>query len=318
MRGSPVLVTGAAGFVGRHLCMGLHEAGAQVHALVRPGRSRSWLATLEGAMPTVHETDLRDYPAVASLVEQIQPRTIFHAAVHDAYARASPLRELVADNILATVHVLEAARAVNARVVQLGSSLEYGPADHPHRETDPLFPTTRRGVTKAVGTWLALCEARSGIEAVVLRLFSVYGPWERPHRLIPTALRAAFTGEELPLTRWTCRRDFVYVEDIVEACLLAATTGGISGQAINIATGIQYTNEEVVAEIKRVTGKTIRVQAGSYPPHEIDRPIWVADISKAQKLLGWRPRHSLADGLRKTASWCAHEIGYGSKAGQRG
>jgi nucleoside-diphosphate-sugar epimerase len=137
----------------------------------------------------------------------------------------------------------------------------------------------------------------------VVRLFSVYGPWEARHRLVPQAIRAALTGEELPLTGPELRRDFVFVDDVVDACLRAASVDAALGEAINIGTGVETANEELVAEVERVIGKEVRTRIGAYSARETDSAHWRADISKAKRLLGWEPRYTLAAGLARTAAW---------------
>jgi nucleoside-diphosphate-sugar epimerase len=137
----------------------------------------------------------------------------------------------------------------------------------------------------------------------MLRPFSIYGYREAETRLIPTAIRAGLSGGTLPLTRRGYVRDYIFVEDVAEACLLAVETDGIEGEIINIATGIQTSNEEVVSMIGRQLGKEIKVEVGAYPPHPTDTSHWCADVSKAKRLLGWEARHTLDEGLSKTVAW---------------
>jgi nucleoside-diphosphate-sugar epimerase len=120
---------------------------------------------------------------------------------------------------------------------------------------------------------------------------------------VPRAIRAAFTGEELPLTGPHLRRDFIFVEDVVDACLRAATNEAARGKVINVGTGVETANEELVEEIERVLGRKVRVEVDAHLVRETDRPHWRADISTAKQLLGWGPRHTLAAGLQRTATW---------------
>lgn len=110
-------------------------------------------------------------------------------------------------------------------------------------------------------------------------------------------------GDDLPLTGPGLRRDFVFVDDVVEACLRAAATEAVLGEVMNVGTGVETSNEQLVAEVGRVLGREIRVGTGAYPPHETDRPHWRADIAKVRRLLDWEPRHSLAEGIAQTADW---------------
>ncbi len=324
--GAPCLVTGAGGFVGVNLCRVLAGSGAsspgaaapEVHGTVRPG-GRSWrLAALESAA-RVHPVDLRDASAVRRLVREVRPRFVFHAAAHPAY-RDGTLAERVLDDVLALAHLVDAlAEAPLERLVVVGSSLAYGPGEAAHREDDPLRPASLRGALRAATSVLALGAARAGgLPVVELRVFSVYGPWEPLHRLVPRAIRAALAGEELALTAPDVhrgpRRDLVFVDDVAEACLRAATAPGVCGRAINVGTGREVANDEVVRAVERAVGRAIVTRPGAYPRHGTDAEHWRADVSRAAELLGWRPRHSLAEGLAVTVDWLREGLRAGGEA----
>jgi nucleoside-diphosphate-sugar epimerase len=208
-------------------------------------------------------------------------------------------------NVLGTYHLLEAAAAVPLRsLVYTGGSSEYGATDNPMREADPPLPVTFYGATKAAATLLSLQFAREHrVPLVALRPFSIYGPWESPARLIPTAIRAVLAGQAVDLTVPGCRRDLVFVGDVVEACLLAAGSEAAHGETLNIGTGVEWTNEAVVELIQSLGGRAIEVRRGTFPTRAGDRSHWVADRTRAQEVLGWQPRHSLRMGLEETIAW---------------
>ena len=304
LAGRRVLVTGAAGFVGVNVCRAFAAAGAQTVGLVRPAGTRWRLPALEQAAEVLAR-DLRDFDGVRRAVADRAPEIVVHAAARSPYDREAPLRRFAEDDLLGLAHLLDALADVPCkRLIFLGSSLEYGPSDRPHREDDPLRPASRRGALRAAAALLAREGGRErGVETVELRLFSVYGPWEPPHRLIPRAIRAALAGTELPLTPPGLRRDPVFVEDVADACLRASAAPGVGGTTINVGSGAQVANEEIVAAIERVTGRPIAAQPGAYRPHGTDRRCWIADVGRARELLGWTPRHSLEQGLAVTVAW---------------
>ena len=304
LAGRRVLVTGAAGFVGVNVCRALAAAGAEPVGLVRPAGTR-WRLPALGDAAEVVEVDLRDFDGLRRTVTRRPPEIVVHAAARSPYDRDAPLRTVVADDLLGLAHLLDVlAHLPCERLILLGSSLEYGPSEAPHREDDPLRPASRRGVVRAAATLLAHQAGREQeLETVALRLFSVYGPWEPPHRLIPRAIRAALAGDELPLTPPGLRRDPVFVDDVAEACLRAATAPGLAGETINVGSGRQVTNEEIVAAVGRATGRPIATRPGAYPPHGTDRTCWVADVARARELLAWRARHTLGEGLARTVAW---------------
>lgn len=305
------MVTGAGGFIGGHLCRALASAGFETHAIVRPGQGDDHRPLPTEA--TVHEADLQQSAAVHTVMAEVRPSFLFNAAVHNSHQPDQRLSEIVLGNTLIVANLLDACAEVGFPcLIQLGSSLEYGLSDGAHSEADPLDPATPRGVTKAAATQLALITARRDSRPIaVIRPFSVYGPWQHPARLVPRAIRAALTGEELPLTGPNLRRDFVFVEDVVDVCLRAARNEAALGKVINVGTGVETANEELVAEIGRVLGKKVRVEIGAHSQRETDRPHWRANITVAKRLLGWEPRHTLAAGLERTAAWVEHLLEQG-------
>jgi nucleoside-diphosphate-sugar epimerase len=303
--GASVLVTGAGGFLGANLTRALLARGAQVHAVLRPGGASARLAELAGRIrPWSAELGVDD--GIEEAVAASRPRFVFHLAARgghpaDAGARAAALRT----DVLGTAQLLEAlASGPCERFVHVGSSLEYGPWNEPLRESLPLAPATFRGVSKAAAGIVAQGYARAlGRPVVALRPFSVYGPWEQPGRLVPTLLRAALGDGRVDLTGPGVRRDLVYVEDVVEACLMALEAPVEPGVAINVGSGRQWSNEEVVAAVEAVTGRRLQVAVGRHPPRAADTGYWVADLEQAHRLLGWRPRRSLHEGLSRTLDW---------------
>ena len=300
LSGARVLVTGATGLIGTNLVQRLVALGSEVGAVVRPAAERRL-----GPGITVLTADLRDAPAHGDR----RPRLPAHVhrlrgdadrpCPHRRRAPSGARGRAGRDALLLDLAVETGVR----RFVQVGSSLEYGPRDRPLREDDPLEPTTFRGAVKAAASVLCLQRARAGdLSAVVVRPFSVYGPAERDGRLVPTALRAALEGSSLALTAEDSVHDFVFVDDVVDG-IVAALTGDedLSGRAINLGTGIQTANSELVRLVERVTGRPVAVATVPFPPRPSDTHRWVADPSLAQAVLGWTPRTDLASGLDATA-----------------
>ena len=134
---------------------------------------------------------------------------------------------------------------------------------------------------------------------MVLRPFCVYGPGDRSDRLIPTAVRAALSGDELPLTPPGIGRDWVYVDDVARGCVLALG-GGADGEAVNLGSGEIATNEQVVALVSEALGLPIRTGHTTLVPRPWDSTGLAASAAKAEALLEWRPSVSLAEGIRAT------------------
>lgn len=297
--GRRVLITGASGFVGWNLCLRLQDLGARLHLLARPS------SVFPGPLPTatVHHGDLAQASSVAAAVAAAEPDTVFHLAVPRG-SDAGAWSRLVEINVQAALALAgHVARRPATRLVVAGSSTEYLPSASPHREDDPLAPVTWHGVGKAAASMIFSKAAADGLSIAQLRLFHVYGPWEPGKRLLPTAILAALQGRELPTTENDFRRDWVYVDDVVEALLLAGLMEHSGGRVLNVGSGVETGNAEVVKMVEAVTGRSIRRRPGAFASTPADSAHRCADITSAAKVLGWHPRHDLAAGIAATLAW---------------
>lgn len=295
------LVTGAGGFVGAHLCADLLADGVEVWGTVRPGAQAPPGVV---ALPV----DLTDAVALAEAVAAAAPDVAFHLAAARAKGSGVERAATALVNTVAGLHLVESLPSSCRSVVRLGSSTEYAQVDGPMDESAPLEPRGFFGATKAAGSLLlTAAAAERGLRSVVLRAFQVYGPGDHPGRLVPSVLRAAAEGTELPLTGPGQRRDWVEVADVVRACRLAATADDLPpGQVLNVGTGVQTANEELVALAEAVTGRPVRTAVGAHPGRSWDTGSWVCDPSSAGELLGWEPTVDLRTGLAR--AWASREL----------
>ncbi len=140
------------------------------------------------------------------------------------------------------------------------------------------------------------------------RLFSVFGAFEEPSRLIPTVIRHSLQGKALKLVSPDVARDFVYVEDVVDAYLRFDKLAKLSGEIINVGTGVQSTIRQVVEAILEHTTAKVECRWGAMPARVWDAQTWVADCTKSRRLLGWAPRTSLSEGLDRTIAWTRERL----------
>lgn len=320
------LVTGAEGFLGANLVRALLVAGYEVTALSRPGGAPWRLQEIVSEL-RVLELDLRDTDRIEPLLAASAPDWVFHLAAHGAYSWQTDVQQMIAVNIAATAALLAAASDVGVRAfVNVGSSSEYGLKHHPPREDEWLEPNSHYAVTKAAGTHLTALAAVNGLPAVTLRLYSIYGPWEDPGRLMPALVREAMRGRLPPLVGPDTARDFVYVDDCCRALIEAAQRGARGGPSatLNVGSGSQTRLEEVVELTRRVLGVTELPEWATMSQRGWDTNVWVSDPRAAFEHLGWRASTGLDEGLARMAAWLRdrpqlwERYGVGDGAAMRG
>ncbi len=299
------LVTGAGGFVGANLLRRLLGDGYRVTGVLQPGGDPWRVAGLEDQARLV-EVDLLDDEAVGRLVHDARPDRVFHLAAYGAYSWQQDVRRMMATNVRGTVALVEACREVDCEAfVHAGSSSEYGFKDHAPSEDEAIEPNSPYAVSKAAATMLCRQTARTdGFPAITLRLYSVFGRYEDPRRLVPALVARALRGELPPLVNPDVARDFVWVDDATEAFVLAAEQADDRrGAVYNVGTGVQTTVGDLVERARAVLDVKAEPAWGSMAERTWDTTCWVADVSRIASELGWKPQTDLGEGLARTSAW---------------
>jgi nucleoside-diphosphate-sugar epimerase len=306
--GRPVFVTGASGFLGTHLVLALRASGAEVHALRRRTSSNTRLAC-DGVH--WHEGDLLDIASMRQVVNEARPDVVFHLAAGGTTVEDDDVETVFRTNVTGTLNLWKALADNPSRIVYTGSCGEYGQVRGPIAETQLCEPTWFYPATKNASVVLLSSLSReSGRDVVILRPFGPYGPADNPSRIIPHVIRSFLAGGPVRVTAGEQLRDYSHVDDHVQALQLAATVElEVRGSIYNVGSGQAITIRYLVETIARAVSDDAieRVQFGAVPYR--DTEIWemYASIDAARRDLGYVPRVSLEDGIRRTVSWYREE-----------
>jgi dolichol-phosphate mannosyltransferase len=300
-----VVITGASGFIGANLTRRLLREGHETHLLLRPTH-QPW--RLEGILNHVHfhEAALEDREAVSRAIHGIRPQWVFNLAAYGAYPSQTGIERMVSTNLLGCAALVDACAQVGVEAfVQAGSSSEYGYKDHAAREDELVQPNSHYAITKVAATHYCQVAARlHGLNIVTVRLYSIYGPYEEPTRLIPTLIGYGMRGQFPPLVSPWIARDFVHVDDAVEAILqVAAMKPSRGGAVYNICSGMQSRLDSVVAIVRKLMNVAAEPVWASMQPRSWDTDTWLGSPDLMARQVGWRSKLDLEAGLRITIDW---------------
>jgi transketolase N-terminal domain/subunit/GDP-D-mannose dehydratase len=289
-----ILITGGGGFVGANLTKALIEKGHEVSLILRK-QTDNWRIRDILSKIRIYYADLSDKEALKEIINHCQPNLIYHLATYGAYPeKQKEVNLMIQNNLQGTLNLIEIANGI--AIINTGSTSEYGIKDAPMKENDLCLPDNDYGWTKLSQT--KYCQ-KKGIPT--LRLFSVYGPLEAPGRLIPVLIKSKIKGSPLKLIDSV--RDYVYVEDVVNAFILAGENyEKIKGEIINIGSGTQTSVKDLLSIMHNINPRVSQID-WNFEQIQTEPKTWVSDINKAKEILGWKPSHNLQSGLEKTYSW---------------
>jgi nucleoside-diphosphate-sugar epimerase len=305
-RGQRVLVTGASGFIGCWVARGLAQAGAEVWLAGRDAAALEAVCARYGIVGTVCLADLSREGEFAQLWKETRPAVVFNLAGYgidreekdDALAEA--LNTRLVNEILRTLAANHSTDWPGLRLVHTGSAFEYGAVEGTVNEDTPATPVATYGRTKLAATQQVAAAAAGGVRAATARLFTVYGPGEHANRLLPSLLRAAQTGEALPMTGGKQQRDFTHVEEVAEGLLRMGLQRDPVG-TVNLATGRLTSIREFAETAAELLGlREGQLQLGALPYRGDETQQGPTDVTRLKKLLFWKPALTVREGIEKT------------------
>lgn len=300
----PILIMGGSGFIGANLFKNLVLYRSDVYAVV--SSEKGWRLH-DVPDEFIIAVDINDSSGIKNLVEAVGPQTVFDCISYGGYSFEEDSALIYKTNFQSTINLISLlAEKPFTTYIHAGSSSEYGTNSAAPLENAVCLPNSPYAVSKlALANYLYFMGKHRKFPCINLRLYSVYGPLEDTSRLIPNLVRHAKLGKLPPFVNRLTSRDFVYVEDVCAAFIMAAAKiqPDIYGESFNIGTGIK-TSIRDLAEITRFEFSVMdEAQYGQMEDRIWDLQDWYANSEKARNILGWVPKYNLITGLKHTAEW---------------
>jgi nucleoside-diphosphate-sugar epimerase len=303
-----VAVLGAAGFIGRWVTRALTQSGASLSLLVRDRTVAGEIFSRYGIHGEICSIDLNDSSALYAAYRDIRPAVTFNLAAYGVYpwqreeTQAIQINTELVKTLCQVVSEVRDPDWEHQVLVQAGSALEYGEIGGDLVESSIPNPTTLYGRSKLAGTHILAESCQElGIRGLTARLFTVYGPGEKPGRLLPSLIDAVKTEATLPMTAGLQKRDFSYVEEAAEGLLRLGLSPAGTGEIVNLACG-ELTPvrrfAETAAQILSLPPE--RLSFGALPTRAEEMEHAPVAIGRLRQLTGWSPSADLREGIRKT------------------
>ena len=308
---SKIIITGASGFVGANLVKKNLNKN-EIYIFARKD-SNMWRLNDIKTEINIQKINFANKSRIHSVVKKIKPDYVFNLATYGGYPFQQNVEKIIESNIISSVNLMQVLSEYGKleKFINLGSSSEYGPKKKPMKETDLAEPIFPYGITKWTQTYFSkYFFMKFGLPSVTLRLFSVYGPLEEPGRLIYDIMTHILKNQTLKLSSKKVKRDYIFVDDVIDAIKKTSKTSNIEGEIFNIGSGKEHSIEDVINVVQCKLKKDFKVSWGNIEKRRgfETNNHWIADISKTKKEVRWNPKFNLEKGLAKTFEWYKKNI----------
>ena len=290
LRDQRVMVTGASGFLGSHLCRRLRTEGAGIYAISRSAREDTgdrfcWL-----------QADLNDLSAVRRMLLEVRPDVVFHlSGIASGVSELQLVLPTLHSLLVSTVNLLTVATEIGiARIVLLGSLQEPIPDNADPTPSSPY----------AAAKWASSAYGRMfcriyGLPVVNVRVFQTYGPGQDVRKLIPYVTLTLLRRQRPQLSSGIWEADWIYIDDVISGLIAAAQVRDVPRRTIDLGSGSLISVRDIVMHLVRLTRSPVTPVFGALPDRPLE-PVRVAGLAEAQRVLAWKPTVSMIEGLRRT------------------
>lgn len=300
------LITGATGFVGSNILRYLVKKNYSPHVFIRK-TSNLWRIKDLVSKITLYKVDLTENELLNRTVRKIKPQVIFHLANAPLYqGRPALVKSYLDANLLGTINMIASCKDLDYQCfVNTGSSAEYGLKNKPMREDNYCQPLSLYAITKLAATNYASYIGKIDRKPIItFRLFSPFGAFDDPKRLVTETIYNALDNKQIFLSNSNLVRDYLYMEDVVDAYIKAIDKAQkYQGEIFNIGSGRQTNLKQIADEILQLTESYSKIVYRQYAKRSFDTDIWLANAKKTADLLKFKPDYDLRTGLTETIDW---------------